>query len=262
MARSAVRNGLTIVGILALAAAAALVAGFALFKPPAPSQPSDALDKAAQYGEQVHKNIDDAHAAYDASLREAVKFPASGPLKVLFIGDSLTAGYFSSTQDKGYSQLVVAELQKKGAVERLGGSKAGGNLSTVGNLVSIPQGFNIAVVELGTNDIQGKTDAAVFPGQYEELLKKVQTASPDTALLCIGTWGSAGADTDAYDNAIKASCESHGGKYIDVSSEFAIASNRGPAGVTGWAGVSDNFHPNDAGHARLAALVMDHLAVS
>ncbi len=218
--------------------------------------------KASQYAQQVQKDIADSNAAYDASRRVAVKFPATGPLKVLFIGDSLTAGYFASTQEKGYSQLVVSQLQKMGAVERLGGSKAGGNLATVGNLVSIPEGFNLAVVELGTNDIQGKTDPAVFPGQYDALMNKVKAASPTSALICIGTWGSAGSDTDAYDNAIQKSCEAHGGKYIDVSAEFGMAGNRGPAGVNVWAGISDNFHPNDYGHERLAALVMDHLTVS
>ncbi|WP_284983041.1 hypothetical protein [Arthrobacter sp. efr-133-TYG-118] len=49
--------------------------------------------------------------------------------------------------------------------------------------------------------------------------------------MCIGTWGSAGGHTDAYDNAIQASCEAHGGKYVDVCAEFSMASNRGPAAL-------------------------------
>jgi acyl-CoA thioesterase I len=248
--------------LVVLTLATAFVAGAALFWKHAPAESTELLAKAEQNSVQVRKGIDDANAAYEASLREAVKFPLDRPLKVLFAGDSLTAGYFSSTEGKGFSQLVVSELQKQGPVERLGGARAGGNLSTVGNLVSIPAGFDLAVIELGTNDIQGKTDPAVFPGQYEDLLNKVTIASPSTALICMGTWGSAGADTDAYDAAIQKRCEAHGGKYIDLSSEFTQSTNRGPAGVNVWAGTSDTFHPNDAGHARLAALVMDHLAVS
>ncbi len=47
-------------------------------------------------------------------------FSSSGPLKVLFAGDSLTAGYLATTQDNGYSLLVMTELHKKGAIDRFG----------------------------------------------------------------------------------------------------------------------------------------------
>ena len=262
MARRSIGYRWKLSGLAALALAAVLVVAFALFGKAAPAESTDVLARAQANSAKVQKDIADANARVEAARREAVKFPADGPLKVLFAGDSLTAGYYATKQTDGFSQLVVADLLKKGPVERLGASRAGGNLSTVGNLVDIPDGFDLAIIELGTNDIQGKTDPAVFPGQYTALLKKVQAASPKAALICMGTWGSAGTDTDAYDAAIEKSCVAHGGKYIDLSLEFAKSGNRGPAGVNVWAGASDTFHPNNAGHARLAALVMDHLAIS
>jgi len=247
--------------VLVLATGAAVTAAI-VHAEPAQQESTDLLETARQNSAKVQQEIEAGRKAFEDSQKVALKRPTDGPLQALMVGDSLTAGYYSSVQEKGFSQTVITELEKGGPVKRLGGSQAGGNLSTVGGLVDVPKGFNLAVIELGTNDIQGKTDRNIFPGQYEGLLNKVREASPDAALVCMGTWGSAGADTDAYDAAIEKSCISHGGKYIDLSAEFSNPGTRGPAGLPSWAGTSDTFHPNDTGHARLANLVMQHLKVS
>jgi lysophospholipase L1-like esterase len=41
-----------------------------------------------------------------------------------------------------------------------------------------------------------------------------------------------------------------------------LPTHRGPAGVKVWAGTSDTFHPNDAGHRVIADMILDRIRFS
>jgi lysophospholipase L1-like esterase len=252
-----------LIGLGVATVAVAAVVFLSLARPAmAPQDNPELMAKASKYAAEVQATLDANNKAAEDAKRVLITFPKDRPMRVLFAGDSLTSGYFSSTEDKGFSQIIAAELSKRGPIEQTRGQKAGGNLSTVGNLVDVPPNLDLAVVELGTNDTQGRTVPTAFAPQYDGLLTKITAASPDVKLICVGTWGAPGGDTDPYDSAIQAACDKRGGKYVDLSDQFMLPTHRGPAGVKVWAGTSDTFHPNDAGHRVIADMILDRIRFS
>lgn len=176
-----------------------------------------------------------------------------GRVRVLFTGDSLTGAYFATTEAQGFRQLVIDAL---GPVDVTTATKAHQDLSTVSGVTTVPDNLDLAVIELGTNDVGIPTPLDDFRDQYDLLVAKVRASSPTGAIICAGTWTSNGA---AYDDAIRASCEAAGGRYVALAPLFSAAGNRGPAGEATFLGDSDDFHPNDAGHRAIADLLLAQL---
>lgn len=179
------------------------------------------------------------------------------PLRVLFAGDSLTSGYFASSKDAGFRNLLAEEW---GDVELTSADLAHQDLTTVSRIVDVPADLDIAVVELGTNDISAKTPLDDFRSQYVGLLGKILEGSPDAAVVCAGTWQSS-VNGRPYNTIIHDECERVGGVYVGLVQAFQDEDNRGPAGVETPFGESDTFHPNDTGHRLIADLIADHIEV-
>ena len=53
-----------------------------------------------------------------------------------------------------------------------------------------------------------------------------------------------------------------GGHFADIAPLYANEAYHGPLGRPTWVGPGDWFHPNDAGHAAIAAVVLRALAIS
>jgi lysophospholipase L1-like esterase len=175
--------------------------------------------------------------------------PTDGsPARALFVGDSLTAGLYATTPEQSYRSVVSASLN--GPVTSTAAAAAG--LSITDGVSDVQSGLNLAVIELGTNDIQ-RTPISEFTGAYNSLVNRIRSSSPDAALVCLGIWGPDGGE---YDSAIESSCAAGGGVFTRLNALYLSAQFRGPAGVPGFAGLSDDFHPNDAGHKALAGAVL------
>lgn len=245
-------------GILVLAAALVLT-GCA---PAAPPVDPDIQAKADTFSAKIEADMEARFAAEDEAKLIKLTFPDDRPLRLLFAGDSLAGGFFASAKDKGFTQLVRQSLSQSGPVEEFRGEQAHATLSTVGGLVNVPAGLDLAIVELGTNDIKAKTDPATFAEQYAGLLAKIKADSPNAAILCASVWQSDATTKDVYNRAIQEQCQTAGGKYADISVLFEVASNRGPAGVETWVGTSDNFHPNDKGHQAISDLLLGQIEIS
>lgn len=255
------RKRWAILGLAILAIAAVFVAGAAILKPK-PVESPELLEKAQQNSVEVQKKIDDAEAAYDASLLANVKKPVDRPLRFMVPGDSLSGGYYSSTEEKSFRALVRAGLSASTPVEELKASQAGANLSTVGGLVGIPENLDLAIIELGTNDTAGKTTIEDFATQYDALLRTIKNGSPEVAIVCVGPWGAPGTGTDPYDKAVEASCKTHGGQFVKISTVFGSTDNRTKKGEPSWLGPADDFHPNDIGHQKIADLILERINIS
>ena len=85
-----------------------------------------------------------------AATATATATPA--PPRILFVGDSLTAGFAATTVAQSYAEIVVAALH----AERVNGSAQYG-ISALGVALNFrvtppPSGANDIVIELGTND--------------------------------------------------------------------------------------------------------------
>ena len=178
------------------------------------------------------------------------------PLRVLFAGDSLTGSYFASSPEAGFRSRVATAL---GPVELTTAEFADQPITAVSRIVDVPADLDLAVVELGTNDVGTQTPFDQFTSQYRDLLGTITTASPGAAVICAGTWQDAG---EAYDAVIEAECLAVGGRYVPLAGIFEANGTRGPAGTDTPFGESDTFHPNDSGHRQIADAILAALTVS
>jgi acyl-CoA thioesterase-1 len=177
------------------------------------------------------------------------------PLRVLFAGDSLTGSYFASSTDAGFRSRLMTAL---GPVELTTAELADQTLTTVSRIVDVPANLDLAVIELGTNDVATETPFDQFTNEYRDLLHKITTTSPGAALICAGTWQEVG---ERYDAVIEAECQAAGGRYVPLVEIFEADGTRGPAGKQTPFGESDAFHPNDSGHQQIADAILAALTV-
>ncbi|WZH35156.1 MAG: SGNH/GDSL hydrolase family protein [Microbacterium enclense] len=184
----------------------------------------------------------------------AVPRDANGSARALITGDSLAAGFFATSEDRGFSALLANAL---GPVELTAVSRAHQTLTTVAGVTDVPPDLDLAVIELGTNDVGIPTPLADFDAQYADLVARIRASSPDAALICTGTWTADGA---AYDEVIARVCAASGGRYVSLAGLFATPELRGPDGRDTFVGAGDDFHPNDAGHRAIADAVRAVLA--
>lgn len=194
-------------------------------------------------------------------LNLRVARPEHGQLRVFFAGDSLTYGWYASVQKRGYRPVMVDALGKDGPVKEYHGEFPGATTSEVSQFLVVPPGLDVAIVELGTNDVARQTPIEAFTDTYAALLDKVRAGSPGVPLMCVGTWGSDGGGfgSDIYNAVIHSECAERGGAFVSLYDLYAVSANRGPTGAEAFGGVSDGFHPNDRGHREIARLLLSRL---
>jgi lysophospholipase L1-like esterase len=139
--------------------------------------------------------------------------------------------------------------------------KSGYRVQDVAQRFPVPESVDLAIVELGTNDLAKKTDPTLFQQQYGAYLDSIRAKSPTAQFLCLGVWATPSPTGDAADATISKECEARGGKFLRLSLIYANGISRGPAGVPVFAGTSDITHPNDNGHAEIAKQVLDMITV-
>ena len=104
------------------------------------------------------------------------------PLRVSFVGDSMDYGLFATEQRLGFHQLVVAEWRNNGPVADNDANTIGGTAGDALTTPDFPRDQQLYVVVLGTNDAT-RVDYRLFRTQYNELLDRIHSASPDAALV-------------------------------------------------------------------------------
>ncbi len=236
--------------------------------PTSPGQAEPGIQgKADVFAKRVDKELAERiKRAADARIMK-LAFPEDRPLNVFYAGDSLSYSLYASTEAKGYRPLLNAALGKHGEVVEQRATKADEKaLFKVGNVLSVPaSGVDLAIIELGTNDVgtghNDSTPVIEFRKQYDALLDKVQR-SKGVKIICVGAWGLSGSQgTDPYDFLIQTVCAEHGGQYVDLTAAYGTKGSFGPKGAKSFLGPSDNFHPNDKGHALIAALILERIRV-
>lgn len=197
-------------------------------------------------------------------VRLVVERPAERPLRVLFAGDSLTYGLFASKQEKGFRYRMIDALSKDGPVDNQSAEKAGAGAADVSSVLDVPSGLDLAIIELGTNDVGAQTPMDEFTKTYSDLLDKIRAKSPTVPLLCVGTWGSDGGGygSEPYNEVIEAECVKRDGKFVSLYNLYPVEAYRGPAGKDAFGGTSDDFHPNDSGYKAVADLLLASLKIN
>lgn len=176
---------------------------------------------------------------------------------VMFLGDSVTAGW-ANTGSMAYPVQTINALYSHNTgdawyqlVKGRTGAQAAGALLDLQAFHVQPQGVNLLVVELGTNDMVHMS-AATFSTNYQSLITYLLAGSPDAQLVCLGPWRAStdnfGYDsTPAYEAAIQSVCQSSetGALYLDLSALYANPAYHATSG--------DTFHPNNAGATAIAS---------
>jgi acyl-CoA thioesterase-1 len=171
------------------------------------------------------------------------------PPAVSIVSDSIGAGDYASSADRPYRVLLETALRARGAITADDVGAPAGSKSTN---VKVPGGQDLVVLEVGTTDLSG-TDLKTFTANYIGLVAATRASSPKAGLVCAGTWSRLGANFDAV---IQAACDYADGAFVSLQPLYSDAANRGPAGVAGPYGTSDDEAPNDAGHRAIAAALL------
>jgi lysophospholipase L1-like esterase len=188
---------------------------------------------------------------------------------VVIIGDSLTAGSHASDRLHAYPALTLNAL-RRGAQNHRTARVVGVSGGRVADLMErrVAPARRLVVVEVGTNDWLGyvregswsPTPLEQFGHAYGRLLERL--LAPGALLVCLGIWvpkagqSEAGGVVEDYDAIIADECRRRGGRFRALAGVHDDASCRGPAGLSTPFGTSDEMHPNDHGHRRLAELVL------
>jgi acyl-CoA thioesterase-1 len=167
------------------------------------------------------------------------------------LGDSISAGRFATAQDGTFPALVADKLGMTLTLVARSGAKAAWALPQLGAVEAAHPA--LVTIELGTNDAGFNTPLDAFAAQYEAIVSGV--SSPQTRVLCIGSW----LPSTAVDAIIMQICERHGATFVSLNGFYAVNDFHGIDGGSSYLGRTDWFHPDDEGHAAIAAAVLSAL---
>jgi lysophospholipase L1-like esterase len=187
------------------------------------------------------------------------------PIRLAFLGDSLTMGLHASTTDRIYREVLARRM-----LDLHGGS-------IVSTVIQDPFGLtddalrrsgpivesrpDIIILEIGNHEAFTSGDQVdLFPERYEDLLDRLQNTG---AVLIAGTvaWLNYPEDSDDFRRALRVNqmirdiCARRGIAVADLWSptvfRYDLISRPGdPSVIDPFDG--DHLHPNDAGHMALA----------
>lgn len=181
---------------------------------------------------------------------------ASAATRIVFVGDSLTAGY-QLDPAQAYPALIGEQLRASGSNvdivnAGLSGDTSAGGLRRMDWLLRRPA--DIFVIALGANDALRGQDPAATAANLSSIIGKVRTAQPEASILLAGMY--------APPNMGKAYTEQFNAVYPQVAADQQVPLM--PFLLDGVAGqpqlnLSDGIHPNPRGHQIIAANLLKYL---
>ena len=187
----------------------------------------------------------------------------------MVVGDSLTVGEHASARRGSFPSLVLESL-RAASRRKLSARVVGLSGGRAADLLRLtpPGARRLAIIEVGTNDWLGyrpegawsATPAGEFQATYGRLLDLVR-ASGEPLLISLGIWGPTGGTSEVggsvteLDEVIASESAARGGRFVPLTAIHDDPGMRGPAGRRTALGISDDFHPNDRGHAAIARMV-------
>jgi acyl-CoA thioesterase I len=120
-----------------------------------------------------------------AAAPSAVSAAMAKPIKLVVLGDSLTAGYGLPAAAAFPVRLQIALKDKGIDVEAINAGVSGDTSSGGRDRLdwSVPDGTEAVIVELGANDALRGIDPAITRGALEDIIKKLQ-ARGISVMLC------------------------------------------------------------------------------
>ena len=167
---------------------------------------------------------------------------AATPVKIVALGDSLTAGYGLSDND-GFVSRLQAALTAKGIAAEVSNAGVSGDTSSDGLARldwSVPPGTAAVIVELGANDMLRGIRPQLTRDALDQILQRL-TARHIAVLLCgMRAAPNLGAD---YGKAFEAIYPDLAAKYGTLLYPFFLDGVAGNLKLT----QPDGMHPNPAG---------------
>jgi acyl-CoA thioesterase I len=192
---------------------------------------------------QIWRRAIAAAACSAALLGEAVvvAVPAQSPVKIVALGDSLTAG-LGLREAEGFVPRLQALLTAQGAVEvenaGVSGDTASGGLARLD--WSVPQGTDGVILELGANDMLRGIDPKVTYAALDSILRRL--SERHIAVLVCGMRAAPNLGTD-YVQAYDRIYPELAAKYGALLYPFFLDGSAGDLSLT----QHDGLHPNAAG---------------
>jgi acyl-CoA thioesterase I len=167
--------------------------------------------------------------------------PAQTPVKIVALGDSLTAG-LGLREAEGFVPRLQALLTAQGVVEvenaGVSGDTASGGLARLD--WSVPQGTDGVILELGANDMLRGIDPKVTYAALDSILRRL--SERHIAVLVCGMRAAPNLGTD-YVQAYDRIYPELAAKYGALLYPFFLDGSAGDLSLT----QRDGLHPNAAG---------------
>ncbi|MGH7803152.1 MAG: arylesterase [Candidatus Binatia bacterium] len=189
-----------------------------------------------------------------AALLLAQASSAEAPPLVVFLGDSLSAGYGLPARE-AFPAVVERKLAERGTPIRVVNAGVSGD-TTAGGLSRLPwllqQKPDLVVVELGGNDgLRGQSPEAI-ERNLRAIIEKSKSAGAKVILLAM-------AMPPSYGPYARSFREIYPRVARDLDVPLVEGFLEGVGGVTAL-NLDDGIHPTAAGHERLAENVLPSLA--
>ena len=185
-------------------------------------------------------------------------------LRLMPMGDSITAGYQSSTGD-GYRGPLFNQLASQVGTLDFVGSQIDGTMADSSNeghygykiadiaglATGVVQSYrpNIILLHIGSNDLNSTHAVGNTPQQLASLIDQIVAAEPDATLLVAqlipSQYPATESAIEAYNAQIPAIVQARVAKGEHVA---VVSMDNLPA-----SDYADTLHPNDAGYAQMAA---------
>ncbi|MBL8588847.1 MAG: arylesterase [Methylobacteriaceae bacterium] len=186
-----------------------------------------------------------------AALLAARPAAAARALKLLCLGDSLTAGYLLPA-GQGFAPVLERELRKRGlAVEAIDAGVSGDTATAGAERLdwALGEGADVAVVELGANDMFRGTDPEITRRALDSILTRLKEKRVRPILAGMRASPGLGADYVArFDRIYPELAEKHGVPLYPFFLE-GVAGDRA-------LNLPDGIHPTKAGVERIVAGIL------
>ncbi|KRM72428.1 hypothetical protein FC34_GL000132 [Lacticaseibacillus brantae DSM 23927] len=181
------------------------------------------------------------------------------------LGDSLAAGYYTTTEKNSYQYLVANQLKNQGYQVSLDGFwQAGATLQGFASpkinrvIAMVP---DIITLEYGTNEQDRTNPNYASPKQYQHQLTSViatlQAKLPKAKILVLTSWL---AETAAdYTAVVKQVAKQQHVTVVNLTPIWQETDNISTPATRSFQGQGDNYHPNDAGNRAIAKAIMAQL---
>ena len=190
-------------------------------------------------------------ALFGLAASGAAAAPAARKIRILALGDSLTAGYLLPAGE-GFTAVLEKALRQDGhdvTIVNAGvsGDTAAGGLARLD--WSLGEGADGVILELGANDMLRGIDPAVTRKALERIMDHLAAAKIKVLIAGMRASPSLG---ETYKNAFDGIYPDLAAKYGSLLYPFFLQGVAGDRTMT----LPDGLHPNAAGVARIVAGIL------